>query len=142
MEAESVKMLPGGSALNQGRHLHALGTRVRFFGAALVSGAAALISVAARRGMSVREVGNDTLGRSLVQQVAGQGFPTETMKMFSNLPSSVCIVLSGPSDRAFVSCYSTTDAFTTRDLQEQVRCRGRNSGAAACNLTCACRQIT
>ncbi|CAE7244223.1 TOR1L2 [Symbiodinium sp. KB8] len=97
VEAESVKMLPGGSALNQGRHLHALGTRVRFFGA----------------------VGNDTLGQSLVQQVAGQGFPTETIKMFSNLPSSVCMVLSGPSDRAFVSCYSTTDAFTTRDLQEQ-----------------------
>ena len=87
------------------------------------------------------EVGNDTLGQSLVQQVAGQGFPTETIKMFSNLPSSVCMVLSGPSDRAFVSCYSTTDAFTTRDLQEQVGCRGLNTGAAAPNLTCACRRI-
>ena len=49
MEAESVKMLPGGSALNQGRHLHALGTRVRFFGAALVSGEAALMNFAATR---------------------------------------------------------------------------------------------
>ena len=39
MEAESVKMLPGGSALNQGRHLHALGTRVRFFGAVRASSA-------------------------------------------------------------------------------------------------------
>ncbi|CAE7652405.1 rbsK [Symbiodinium pilosum] len=97
VEAESVKMLPGGSALNQGRHLHALGTRVRFFGA----------------------VGDDTLGRSLLHQVAGQGFPTETIKMFSSLPSAVCVVLSGPVDRAFVSCYSTNDAFTTRDLHEQ-----------------------
>ncbi|CAJ1392881.1 unnamed protein product [Effrenium voratum] len=97
VEAESVKMLPGGSALNQGRHLHALGLDVRFFGA----------------------VGNDSMGRSLLQQIAGQGFPIETIKMFSNLPSSVCMVLTGPADRAFVSCYSTTDAFTTRDLKEE-----------------------
>lgn len=34
VEAESVKMVPGGSALNQGRHLHALGMQVRFVGAA------------------------------------------------------------------------------------------------------------
>ena len=40
--------------------------------------------------------------------------------MFSSLPSAVCVVLSGPVDRAFVSCYSTNDAFTTRDLHEQV----------------------
>ena len=32
----------------------------------------------------------------------------------------VCIVLTGPADRAFVSCYSTTDAFTTHDIEEQV----------------------
>lgn len=31
----------------------------------------------------------------------------------------VCIVLTGPADRAFVSCYSTTDAFTTHDIEEQ-----------------------
>ena len=60
------------------------------------------------------------MGQSLLDQVSGQGFPTDSIKMFSNLPSSVCIVLSGPADRAFVSCYSTTDAFTTRDLREQV----------------------
>ena len=33
VEAESVKMVPGGSALNQGRHLHALGMAVHFVGA-------------------------------------------------------------------------------------------------------------
>eukprot|EP00435_Cladocopium_sp_Y103_P055870 s1255_g18.t1 len=99
VEAESVKMVPGGSALNQGRHLHALGMAVRFVGA----------------------VGKDAMGQSLIEQISGQGFPTDTIKMFSNLPSSVCIVLSGPADRAFVSCYSTTDAFTTRDLREQAK---------------------
>ena len=64
------------------------------------------------------KVGKDAMGQSLLEQISGQGFPTDTIKMFSNLPSSVCIVLSGPADRAFVSCYSTTDAFTTRDLRE------------------------
>ncbi|CAK9069546.1 unnamed protein product [Durusdinium trenchii] len=97
VEAESVKMVPGGSALNQGRQLHSLGVPVRFVGA----------------------VGKDAIGHALLEQVSGQGFPTDSIKTFSNLPSSVCIVLSGPADRAFVSCYSTTDAFTERDLQEQ-----------------------
>ena len=32
------------------------------------------------------------------------------------LPTSVCVCLSGPLDRAFVSCYSTTDAFQVTDL--------------------------
>ena len=70
---------------------------------------------------SAAKVGKDAMGQSLLEQISGQGFPTDTIKMFSNLPSSVCIVLSGPADRAFVSCYSTTDAFTTRDLREQAR---------------------
>eukprot|EP00931_Biecheleriopsis_adriatica_P058482 TRINITY_DN34831_c0_g1_i1.p1 TRINITY_DN34831_c0_g1~~TRINITY_DN34831_c0_g1_i1.p1 ORF type:complete len:315 (+),score=49.32 TRINITY_DN34831_c0_g1_i1:245-1189(+) len=97
VETESVKLLPGGSALNQGRHLYSLGTKVRFFGA----------------------IGNDAFGEQLISKITGQGFPTDYVKVFKNLPSSVCMVLAGPSDRAFVSCYSTTDAYTTRDLKER-----------------------
>lgn len=97
VETESVKMLPGGSALNQGRQLHALGIEVQFFGA----------------------VGNDAMGQSLISKISEQGFPTEQIKMLDNISSSVCIVLSGQSDRAMVSCYSTNNAFAASFLSER-----------------------
>ncbi|CAK9069505.1 unnamed protein product [Durusdinium trenchii] len=114
----------GGSALNQGRQLHSLGVPVRFVGA----------------------VGKDAIGHALLEQVSGQGShgmhvlmpllcllrarcdaagPSVQLRCVdenaarSSAYAIVCIVLSGPADRAFVSCYSTTDAFTERDLQEQ-----------------------
>lgn len=97
VEAQYVKVLPGGSALNQARHLQALGAEVRFFGA----------------------LGGDAFGTMLASHVSGQGFSLENVKVFPALPSSVCLVLAGPADRAFVSCYSTTDAFSTADLEAQ-----------------------
>jgi len=41
-----------------------------------------------------------------------------------SVPSSACIVLSGPSDRAFVSCYSTVTALKTEqlDIDALVQC--------------------
>jgi len=95
--AASVDVLPGGSALNQARNLHGLGVPVRFFGA----------------------LGLDSFAQMLKLHVEGQGFSLEHVKIFPSLPSSVCIVLAGPSDRAFVSCYSTTDAFSTEDLEDR-----------------------
>mmetsp|Transcript_31654 Transcript_31654/g.90870 ORF Transcript_31654/g.90870 Transcript_31654/m.90870 type:complete len:251 (-) Transcript_31654:65-817(-) len=53
----------------------------------------------------------------LAAHVKGQGFSLENVKVFQGLPSSVCLVLAGSQDRAFVSCYSTTDAFSTADLE-------------------------
>lgn len=96
-EASFVKVMPGGSALNQARSLHALGVDVNFVGA----------------------LGDDEFGETLRRHVTAQGFPMEHVKVFKGLPSSVCIVMTGPSDRAFVSCYSTTDAFGTADLKER-----------------------
>eukprot|EP00927_Polykrikos_kofoidii_P080375 TRINITY_DN77247_c0_g1_i1.p1 TRINITY_DN77247_c0_g1~~TRINITY_DN77247_c0_g1_i1.p1 ORF type:complete len:393 (-),score=51.73 TRINITY_DN77247_c0_g1_i1:87-1202(-) len=97
-EADYVKVLPGGSALNQARHLHALGYPVRFFGA----------------------VGSDSFADLLLRHVAGQGFSTAGIRIFKDLPSSVCLVLAGAADRAFVSCYSTTDAYSTEDLKRSM----------------------
>jgi len=97
-EAEYIKAQPGGSALNQARQLHSIGgAEVRFLGA----------------------IGDDAFGKMLMSHVQGQGFPLERVKVYRDLPSSVCIVLAGPSDRAFVSCYSTTDAFCTADVEDR-----------------------
>jgi len=94
-EASTVKVLPGGSALNQARNLHALGVDVNFLGA----------------------VGDDSFGETLTRHVTKQGFSFDHVKIFQGLATSVCIVLSGPADRGFVSCYSTTDAYSTEDVE-------------------------
>uniref|UniRef100_A0A7S1EVJ5 Carbohydrate kinase PfkB domain-containing protein n=1 Tax=Noctiluca scintillans TaxID=2966 RepID=A0A7S1EVJ5_NOCSC len=97
-EADYIEALPGGSALNQARQLHELGVTVKFFGA----------------------VGEDAFGKMLLAHVEGQGFPTELVKVLQ-VPSSICFVLSGPSDRGFVSCYSTTRAVGPEDLDDRTR---------------------
>jgi len=94
-EAKVIQVLPGGSALNQARNLHGLGVDVRFLGS----------------------LGNDDFGKMLKQHCSSQGFPMDWVKTFDK-PSSVCMVLSGPADRAFVSCYSTTEAYTSKDMEE------------------------
>jgi len=97
-EAEYVKILPGGSALNQARNLQALGAEVRFIGS----------------------LGDDSFGQMLTRHCQGQGFLMKWVKVFKDLPSSVCIVLTGAHDRGFVSCYSTTKAFGTADVEERL----------------------
>lgn len=95
VEADFVKVLPGGSALNIARHLHALGTDVRFQG----------------------PIGGDSFGKMLLTHVSEQGFPTGYFKTFADLPTSACLILSGPQDRAMASCYSTTAALSAEDLE-------------------------
>mmetsp|Transcript_11836 Transcript_11836/g.22913 ORF Transcript_11836/g.22913 Transcript_11836/m.22913 type:complete len:425 (-) Transcript_11836:74-1348(-) len=96
-DAASVDVLPGGSGLNQARHLHGLGMTVSFFGA----------------------LGVDSFAEMLKMHVEGQGFHLKHVKLFPNLPTSVCVVLAGPSDRAFVSCCSANNALNTEDLEDR-----------------------
>merc|ERR1719203_2344535 len=50
---------------------------------------------------------------------AKEGFPMDGVKVFEGIPSSVCFVLAGPTDRGFVSCYSSTDRLSTEHLRER-----------------------
>lgn len=87
VETRAIEVLPGGSAANTARQLQALlpgGSEVKLFST----------------------VGDDLLGQAALSRLEAQGFSTKHITRLSQ-PSSACIVLTGPKDRGFVSCYST-----------------------------------
>eukprot|EP00933_Yihiella_yeosuensis_P078909 TRINITY_DN9088_c1_g1_i9.p1 TRINITY_DN9088_c1_g1~~TRINITY_DN9088_c1_g1_i9.p1 ORF type:complete len:294 (+),score=45.80 TRINITY_DN9088_c1_g1_i9:297-1178(+) len=93
-------MLPGGSACNTARQLHALaaacGGSTHFFGT----------------------TGKDHLGSVAINHMEAQDFSTQHIKRL-DVPSSACIVLSGPQDRGFVSCYSSIYALNVGQLDKE-----------------------
>jgi len=89
VETNAIELLPGGCAANTARQLSALIDRVTFFSTC----------------------SDDLLGTSTISLLRKQNFDTNHM-ISVPLPSSACIVLSGPSDRGFVSCYSSINALT------------------------------
>lgn len=94
----AIEILPGGSAANTARQLHRLlgaGSEVVFFST----------------------TGDDALGQTALAMLDSEGFNTANIKRLAK-PSSGCIVLSGPEDRGFVSCYSTVHALSTETIDE------------------------
>jgi len=115
VETPAVELLPGGSAANTARQLAALGPAVRFFSVC----------------------GDDALGAAALGKMEGQGFDTAHIKRLPR-PSSVCMILSGPEDRAFVSCYSTVSAVALEhmDVAAVLQCSHLHIGGylGACGL--------
>jgi len=93
VESPIIEVLPGGSASNTARQLATLVPSVTFFST----------------------VGDDQLGAAGLAQLRSQGFDTSQVQKLS-LPSSACVVLSGPRDRGMVTCYSTVDAVSTANI--------------------------
>ena len=108
---EYVSMLIGGSCANTARHCASLGR-----GALDVS----FFSV----------VGDDELGVHFVTTLAGEGLlraPHDTLVPLRGVPQSSCVVLSGPSDRALVSCYTSVGKLALSHLARTGLC-GDGSG--------------
>ena len=90
-ECQGVVLLPGGSCANAARHLASIGREQL-----LVSFCSA--------------VGDDDFGRYFLSRVRDEGLlvrPDESVVVLQKVPQSTCIVLSGQTDRAMVSCYSS-----------------------------------
>ncbi|CAE8663726.1 unnamed protein product, partial [Polarella glacialis] len=100
VETKAIEVLPGGSAANTARQLHAL---------AAADGGSALF---------FGTTGQDLLGTAALQHLEAQGFCTTHLRRLPGRPSSACIVLSGKQDRAFVSCYSSVKALTVEHIDQ------------------------
>merc|ERR1719469_211037 len=86
IETNAVEVFPGGCAANTARQLATMVRSVTLFSTH----------------------GDDLLGRAALDQMRSQGFDTSHIRKVP-VPSSVCVVLSGPADRAMVSCYSSIE---------------------------------
>ena len=90
-ECQGVQLLAGGSCANAARHLASLGRdqlTVSFCSA----------------------VGDDDFGRYFLSKLRDEGLlarPDESIAVLEKAPQSTCVVLSGQTDRAMVSCYSS-----------------------------------
>eukprot|EP00929_Paragymnodinium_shiwhaense_P113562 TRINITY_DN81842_c0_g1_i1.p1 TRINITY_DN81842_c0_g1~~TRINITY_DN81842_c0_g1_i1.p1 ORF type:complete len:339 (+),score=41.65 TRINITY_DN81842_c0_g1_i1:67-1017(+) len=114
VETPAIEVLPGGSAGNTARQLFSMcDGGVRFFSTC----------------------SDDPLGVAALHAMTQQGFDTSYMTKL-DLPSSACIVLSGPSDRGFVSCYSTVSALTVATLKTDAlkECRHVHVGGYLGNI--------
>ena len=90
-DCSSVAMLPGGSAANVARQLGSIGSDV--------------LSVS-----FLSTVGDDEMGRFFRRTLVAEGRLADadaTLHVLTDTPQSTCIVLSGPSDRAMVTCYAS-----------------------------------
>ncbi|MDQ4078379.1 MAG: sugar kinase [Chloroflexota bacterium] len=96
-EASSIETQLGGSALHVATNLAALGNEV-----GLLAG-----------------VGRDQWGRFLVQGARDAGVLVSGVKEL-DVPTAVTMVLSGRDDRAFVSTYGATAAYSRDDLDREV----------------------
>ncbi len=87
----SCEMLPGGSCASAARQLGSLGRSflsAHFFSA----------------------IGDDECGRFFAQRLEEEGCtaaPRETLRVLAGCSQSTCVILSGASDRAMVSCYAS-----------------------------------
>ncbi|KAG8466721.1 hypothetical protein KFE25_008100 [Diacronema lutheri] len=89
--ASATLLSPGGSTANTARFLGSLGgVAVRLFSA----------------------VGDDAFGAYFREQLEAEACAAidGSVAVLTGVPTSVCVVLSGPSDRGFVSCNSTNGA--------------------------------
>jgi len=93
--SEPISILPGGSAANTARQLHALESRC------------ALITLA----------GTDLLGDAFFRQMESEGMSTSWIEAIPNCTTSTCIVITGPQDRAFISDYSSTDRIDDKVIE-------------------------
>mmetsp|Transcript_23031 Transcript_23031/g.58674 ORF Transcript_23031/g.58674 Transcript_23031/m.58674 type:complete len:335 (-) Transcript_23031:529-1533(-) len=90
-DCAAVSMLPGGSASNVARQLGSIGAgsvRVSFLSA----------------------VGDDEMGRFFLRTLSAEAFVADAASTLQVLPEtaqSTCVVLSGPTDRAMVTCYES-----------------------------------
>ena len=105
-QASSIEILPGGSAANTARQLHAL----------IDPSQVAKPCVSEVKFIST--IGNDYFGKLFKQICIKEELKFHLEEI--NGPTSVCMCLSGPSDRAFVSCYSSTDAFKVDQFYNQI----------------------
>ena len=88
---KGIQLLAGGSCANAARHLASLGRDQL-----TVSFCSAL--------------GDDDLGRYFLSKLREEGLlarPDESIAVLEKVPQSTCVVLSGQTDRAMVSCYSS-----------------------------------
>lgn len=105
-ESNEVGIFAGGSAANTARQLHSLLTTTPVGSYPPLSGRLRFFSA----------VGSDFFGQWFLDRLKAEGFPAEDIQVLGGgekggaRPTSVCIVLTGKRDRAFVSCYASTDA--------------------------------
>lgn len=101
-ECKGVSLLPGGSCANAARHLAGIGREdlcVSFFTC----------------------VGDDEFGRWFLSKLKDEGLlvaPDKSVIVRRGVPQSTCVVLSGATDRAMVSCYSSNRLMTVEEFEE------------------------
>lgn len=102
-EVPRVELQLGGSGVHVATNLAALGNEV-----ALVAG-----------------VGEDAWGRFLIERLERSGVSVAGVRRLP-VPSAVTMVLSGASDRAFVSAYGATAAFAIEDVERSLLAGARH----------------
>ncbi|HBY99669.1 MAG TPA: hypothetical protein DEP84_37995, partial [Chloroflexi bacterium] len=93
---ETIELLLGGSGLHTSVNLATLGLPTVFHAG----------------------IGADRFGRFLLEGLTSTPVNTQGMRVLPEAPTAVTIVLSGSTDRAFVSLYGATAAFRRADLDE------------------------
>lgn len=71
-------------------------------------------------------IGDDRFGRFLLEELAPTPVSVRGVRVLQGAPTAVTLVLSGASDRAFVSLYGATAAFRRADLDEADLRRARH----------------
>lgn len=104
--AESIEVLPGGSAANTARHLHSL---LKDIDDHCENGGVVLNFVAS--------LGDDHMGKAFLSKLDGEGLGQAFIQVFANTNTSTCIVLSGPEDRSFISSGSSTKLLRLEDTE-------------------------
>lgn len=101
---EAIELLLGGSGLHTSVNLATLGLPT-----ALHAG-----------------IGDDRFGRFLLNGLAPTPVNTHGVRILPDAPTAVTVVLSGATDRAFVSLYGATAALRRADLDEAALQRARH----------------
>lgn len=101
---ENIELLLGGSGIHTGVNLATLGLPTTLYAG----------------------IGDDHFGRFLMEGLDPTSVNTAGLRVLSDAPTAVTIVLSGAADRAFVSLYGATAAFRRADLDEAALRRARH----------------
>ena len=97
---------------------------------------------AARLGLSVGYlgvVGDDPVGRFVLDELTGRGIDTSYCLIHDSLPTGLSVILSSPEDRAILTALGTIDALRAADVPAEALERTRHVHVASLYLQHALR---
>ncbi len=97
---------------------------------------------AARLGLSVGYVGvvgDDPVGRFVLDELTARGIDTALCRVHESLPTGLSVILSRPDDRAILTALGTIDALRAADVPADALARARHVHVASLYLQHALR---